>query len=1008
MNDASFPTRDLVVDLLRRISGQRRIPIATYRVQFNRDFTFRDAQGLVDYLNELGITDIYASPCFKPHPGSRHGYDICDPTRFNPDVGDEEDFAALSAVRRACGMGFILDVVPNHMGIRDASNVWWFDLLENGPSSTFASYFDVDFHPARVDLENKILLPLLEDQYGRVLENGKLRLVLEDGAFFIHYYDIKLPVAPRSYNQILSRCSEELAASLNEQHEHFLELQSIVTALNYLPTRTELAPERIAERSREKEVIKRRLAILCRSSDVIRLAMDNALRNFNGNVGEPRSFDQLDELMESQAYRLAFWRVATEEINYRRFFDINELAAIRVEVPEVFQATHRLVFHTLRDQQATGLRIDHPDGLWNPPAYFRRLQETYLLNCVNATGEARTVSEGDLREVVFHWLDQQAALPCSERTWPLYVVAEKILSQDEALPDDWAVYGTTGYDFLAEVNLLLTDSRQARQFDRIYSQFTNARSDFRQLANSCKKMIMLVAMAGEINALAHLLDRISEKNRRYRDFTLNSLTYAIREVIACLPVYRTYINTPSGPVQRDKKTIETAVSEAQKHNPRTAHEIFDFIRDTLLLSNVEDFHPEDRQGLLEFVMKFQQLTGPVMAKGVEDTAFYIYNRLVSLNEVGGRPEQFGTVVETFHGSNAGRLRSWPHSMLATSTHDTKRSEDVRARIQVLSEMPKEWQAALTRWSRLNAYHRVRLNGRAAPDRNDEYLFYQTLLGAWPEDTIETEDLEQFRKRILAYMEKVTREAKVHTSWVNPDEAYDRAVRQFVTAALDDHANNLFLRDFSQMQQRVAFYGRLNSLTQTLLKLTSPGVPDFYQGTELWDWSLVDPDNRRPVDYERRRVLLQGLKRQLSQAGQNVELILEDLLTTPTDGRLKLFLIFTVLNFRRRHVSLFNRGDYLPLSVTGEKISHVCAFARTLEANSIVVVAPRLPVGLTDGQETWPLGNKTWQKTAVEMPSEITGGTFHNLFTGEKLNIDTRHRIPVGEILHSFPLAVLAK
>jgi len=389
-------------------------------------------------------------------------------------------------------------------------------------------------------------------------------------------------------------------------------------------------------------------------------------------------------------------------------------------------------------------------------------------------------------------------------------------------------------------------------------------------------------------------------------------------VIACLPVHRTYVDAVSGPSQRDQRAIETAVAEARKQNPRTAHEIFDFIRDTLLFRNVEEFRPEDRSGLREFVMKFQQLTGPVMAKGVGDTAFYVYNRLVSLNEVGGRPEQFGADVEDFHHSNVERLQNWPHSMLATSTHDTKRSEDVRARIQVLSEIPKEWQAALTRWSRLNAYHRIRLNGTAAPDRNDEYLLYQTLLGACPDAPISTQDLQQFQGRVLAYMEKATREAKVHTNWVNPDEDYEHAVRHFVQAALDDHANNLFFRDFQQLQRRVAFYGRLNSLTQTLLKLTSPGIPDFYQGTELWDYSLVDPDNRRPVDYELRRSLLQQLEERLSQAEYDPVPVLQELLECPADGRLKLFLMLTVLNFRRRNVSLFNDGNYVPLTLSGER------------------------------------------------------------------------------------------
>ena len=677
----------------------------------------------------------------------------------------------------------------------------------------------------------------------------------------------------------------------------------------------------------------------------------------------------------------------------------------------MFKATHCLVFRMLSQHQATGLRIDHADGLWDPPAYFRRLQESYLFHSLRAACEENPVSDEGLREAVSHWLDQQAALPSGDRTWPLYVVAEKTLAEGEALPIDWAVYGSTGYDFLVEVNGLLTDPSQDRQFDRIYGQFTAAQTDFAKLANSCKKMIMLVAMAGEINALARRLDRISEKNRRYRDFTLNSLTHAIREVIACLPVHRTYVTALSGPSQHDQKAVEIAVAQARKQNPRTAHEIFDFIRDTLLFRNVEEFRPEDRSGVLEFVMKFQQLTGPVMAKGVGDTASYIYNRLVSLNEVGGRPQQFGAEVEVFHRSNEERLKNWPHSMLATSTHDTKHSEDVRARIQVLSEIPKEWQAALTRWSRLNAYNRIRVNGNAAPDRNDEYLFYQTLLGAWPDAPISTQELQQFRERVLAYMEKATREANVHTSWVNADEDYEHAVRHFVQAALDDYVNNLFLRDFQQLQQRVAFYGRLNSLTQTLLKLTSPGVPDFYQGNKLWDYSLVDPDNRRPVDYELRRELLQGLKRQLSQAEHDPMPVLQELLASPTDGRLKLFLIYTVLNFRRRNVSLFNRGSYVPLSISGEKLNHVCAFARTLDTETIVIVVPRLSVALTEGKEVWPLGNEIWQKTALTLPSEIPAGVFRNFFTGETVGTELVHQkrcFFLAKVFRSFPLALLVR
>ena len=548
-----------VAELVAEVLARQRIPCATYRLQFNPEFTLRQAQELISYLNELGISDCYASPLFKARPGSSHGYDICDHSQLNPEIGTEGELEAFTDALRDRGIGLILDVVPNHMSISSA-NAWWLDVLETGPSSRFAGYFDIDWHSVRPDLENKVLLPILEDQYGKVLESGKLHLIYEDGAFSISYYDTKLPLAPRTYSRILEKAMEKLDEVLDRQNEHFQELLSILTALSYLPPRTEVSPERIEERFREKEIIKRRIAALYGGCPNIQSVIEETVRTFNGIVGEPHSFDLLDELIDSQPYRPAFWRVATEEINYRRFFDINDLAAIRVERQEVFDDTHRLLFRLLAEGRISGLRIDHPDGLWDPPSYFRRLQENYLLHQLQA---APTLSQEppeqreQLRQALSTWLEQETSHGGTGR-WPLYVVGEKILSEGEALPSDWAIHGTTGYDFLNDVNGLFVDGNNRAAFDKVYRDFIGSSVNFNSLINSTKKMIMLVSMAGEMNALAHQLDRISEKNRWYRDFTLNGLTFALREVIACLPIYRTYISPQRLPSEQESAYIRTS------------------------------------------------------------------------------------------------------------------------------------------------------------------------------------------------------------------------------------------------------------------------------------------------------------------------------------------------------------------------------------------------------------------------------------------------------------------
>lgn len=1015
-----------VTSVVHELLASPRVPRSTYRLQFNPDFTFDHARALVDYLQDLGVSDCYASPILKPRAGSPHGYDICDHEQLNPALGTPGQFDALSGALRSHGMGLVLDTVPNHMGIGDPANVWWMDVLENGPASVYAAYFDVDWHPVKPELEHKVLLPILEDQYGRVLEAGKLRLAYEDGAFFITYYEIRLPLAPRTYSQILEYSLDRLSDLLGVESEVLQEYQSVLTALSYLPRSTETDPDKIVERQREKEVVKRRIAALYQSSDEVAAAIDEAVTAFNGNVGEPRSFDLLDALIESQSFRPAFWRVAAEEINYRRFFDINELAAIRPEDPEVFEAVHALVFELLVEGKATGLRIDHLDGLYDPAGYLRRLQETYVTYVTRARlQEVRDEMPDDevFAKRVRARIAGLFAQSCDpERVeavkWPLYVAAEKILAEGERLPRDWAVAGTTGYEFSAVTDGLFVDSQCAGAVDEIYDRFCEGRIRFSNLVNETKKMTMLVSMASEVYALSHSLERISEKNRRYRDFTLDSLTFAIREVIAGLPVYRTYITGEGSLTDRDWRYIETAVAEARRRNPRTAAEIFDFIRDTLLLRNLEDFNEEDRGLLLAWVRKFQQVTGPVMAKGVEDTAFYVYNRLISLNEVGGHPDHFGNDVETFHERNAERQQWWPHAMLCSSTHDTKRSEDVRARISVLSEMPGLWSSALERWSSINELRKLEASGAAAPDRNDEYLLYQTILGAWPMEWTVSEAVpasdavawDTFRERIKSYMNKATKEAKTHTSWVNPNEAYDHAVQEFVSKVLPDDSEDSFLADAHAFVCRLAYFGRFNALSAVALKLTVPGVPDIYQGNEMWDLSLVDPDNRRPVDFELRKRALSELRARLGSPEQR-EALLDEVMDKVIDGRVKLLLVHTLLGHRREHPSLYAEGDYVPIVARGPKAEHVVAFSRTHGDDRLVVAVPRLVYGLVGGDVRPPTGRAAWRDTELVLAGDETGETYRDVLTQRTIEVGSAQGEPalsMAELTRRFPVVVLER
>ncbi|MCZ2341926.1 MAG: malto-oligosyltrehalose synthase [Bacteroidales bacterium] len=974
----TLQTLPTVEDVVHAVAKERRVPTATYRLQMHAGFTFHDAINLVPYLAELGVSDLYLSPILMARPGSLHGYDVTDHSRMNPELGPESDFDALAETARAHGLGIVLDVVPNHMCVAHASNRWWMDILENGIGSKFSAYFDIDWYPVNPSLNEKVLLPILGDQYGTILESGQLKLGYEDGGFHFDYWETRVPLAPRTSRMILEHRLDDLDRKLGVNHPDVLELRSILTALHHLPPRTELSPAQVEERYREKAVIRRRIRDLLVASGDIRSAIEASLAEINGTPGKPETFDLLDQLVEGQSFRPAFWRVSTEEINYRRFFDINELAAIRVEDPDVFRDTHQLIVKQLATGKANGLRVDHPDGLKDPTQYFRRLQEEYVI--ARVLDRLRLTDGTEAAETV-----RQTVAKADIGT-PLFVVAEKILSEAEPLPNEWDVAGTTGYDFLNAANGLFVASGNREMFNAIYHAFLDRTVNYHELLHNCKNLIMRISMASEINSLSHQLDRISERNRRYRDFTLNALRHVIREVIASLSVYRTYI-VPGEPMSaRDRRFVEQAVADANRRNPQAADALFDFVRDTVLLENLETFREPDRPAVLEWAARFQQLTGPIMAKGVEDTAFYVFNRFVSLNEVGGHPDVFGVSIADFHRFNAARVKNWPHTMSAGSTHDTKRSEDVRARLNVLSELPEEWASAVIRWREHNLKHVTSVEEQPAPDPNDEYFLYQTLVGVWPTGAT-AETFTIFRKRMVDYTLKAVKEGKVRTSWVNPNEEYDAAIRRFVEQLLPDDPTAPFRTDVEAFVRRIEIFGYINSLSQTALRLTCPGVPDVYQGTEFWDFSLVDPDNRRPVDYGIRRATLAQV---------------ESVTAWPSDWSdpaTKLFLTRKLLRLRKEHSELFLSGEYTPLVAQGTRVEHLCAFARSMGSLTLVMVVPRLLYTLTGGDITKLMRGDIWEDTVVQLPP----GVFADVCTGRPVVG------PLGRVADLFadgPLAVL--
>jgi (1->4)-alpha-D-glucan 1-alpha-D-glucosylmutase len=922
----------------------------------------------VPYLAQLGISHCYFSPYLKTRPNSQHGYDVIDHTALNPDLGDTADYDELCRTLAEHGLNQILDIVPNHIGIMGSDSRWWLNVLEHGQASLFADYFDIDWRPVTPELENKVLVPVLGDNYGSLLVGAELRLQYDadKGELSIFYHQHRFPLDPSTYPLILQRAADSAAPKMPAGEPALIELESIIRSLNSLPPHKSSDPADREVRAHETFIAKRRLADLCASSPLIAQHVARNVATYNGIKGRRESFAPLHRLLELQAYRLAFWRVAADEINYRRFFDINDLAGLRTQNEEVLEATHRQVLTWVAEGKIQGFRIDHPDGLYDPRGYLEWLRRE-----LTAIGRPHH-----------------------------YVVVEKILAAHEHLPRGWPVQGTTGYEFSAAVNGLFVYAPAERELDRAYRSLARQEEEFDAILDRCKRRILMFHLSSELTVLANTLNRIAEERLETRDFTLNAVRAVLLELIVSFPVYRTYV-TPHHIGAQDRRHIEWAVSYARQSYGNRDEGILAFIQTLLLFELPDDVDEGYRQRAAAFTAKFQQLTAPVMAKALEDTSFYRHVRLLSLNEVGGDPRRFGTTPAAFHRLNQLRAKYWPHSMLGTSTHDSKRSEDVRARLNVLSELAETWRAQVAKWRRFNKGRR-RSADSVAPSHNDEYLFYQTVAATWPAPGDDVE-LGTYRERIEAFMTKALREAKAVTSWTNPNTEYENVVLDLVRHALRSGSGNPLIADLDAFVRELATPGYLNALGQTLLKLTSPGVPDIYQGNEIWDFSLVDPDNRRPVDFPVRREMLAALQRQCASS-DDLRRLLDDLQRNLADGRAKLYLTWRTLRLRAQYSDLFAVGAYLPLEVRGAHAEHVCAFARQHDGRTAMIAVGRWFTKLSERAADWPQRPFNWRDTHIVLPA---AATYEHVFTGERFALDDDPPVlPAATVFARFPAALL--
>lgn len=956
-------------------AGCYRVPGSTYRIQFSPSFRFQDAWELVPYLRELGITDLYASPRAKARKGSSHGYDVADAVKINSELGTEEEFEQLVQRLKHYQMEMLLDIVPNHMAA-SVENPYWLDVLESGRASIYADFFDIDWHPATSKSaflqDNRILLPILGDLYGNVLTRREIALRYDENGLFARYYEHRLPLGPKSY-LLIFRPGQDVLLNAIHSEEAKEQFRLALDRLDALPDRDLEEKDHKLERQREIADIKLALWRIYLTEHEYKQALDDLLWTLSGDPQDSRSFDSLDEILSAQVYRIAYWRIAVEEINYRRFFDINDLVGVRVEDPEVFAISHQEIVKLMREGKVAGVRIDHIDGLHDPLQYLRRLQGAVI---------------GDGAET-----DEEH----------FYVLAEKILSREESLPK-WPLAGTTGYDYLNALNGLFVNHAGLREIVHHYNRLAGVRGPFAEICYGKNKLVMETLFANEINVIGHYLGELAAQDRRARDIPLSEIRLILKEVTACLPVYRSYLRS-FAVEQRDRDLIEATLSLARARTSReeVSDAAFDFMARVLLLEPPY-YSREHRSQWLSVVMRWQQFSGPVMAKGLEDTAFYSYNALLSLNEVGGDPLRAKPPYDAaaLHQMHLSRSLEWPDTMNCTSTHDTKRSEDVRARVNVISEMAQEYHAALFRWMSLNESKRTRLRDHVVPTPSEEVLIYQSLLGAWP---LHDHELPEFRERFQACMQKCVREAKEHTSWMQPNEAHERALAAFVDALFDPAKGKRFRDDFIPFQKVVAYYGAINALSQVILKATAPGVPDFYQGMELWNFSLVDPDNRRPVDFRERIQTLEELKHR--DAEDAAELCV-DLCSHWTNGRIKLFTTYKTLEFRRAHAELFARGSYIPLKVEGTRSEIVFAFARVWKSTWCIVVAPFQMKGVVSPGESL-LTADVWGGTTITLPKGAPN-TWNHLFV--QGTVDSMHRdsgeisLPVEALLGGFPVALV--
>ncbi len=951
-----------------------RIPSSTYRVQFNLNFRFADAEALVPYLHDLGISDLYASPRFKARRGSSHGYDVADPMRINSELGTEEEFDRLVARLHQYGMGLLLDIVPNHMAASD-ENPWWMDVLENGRESPYANFFDIDWEPQGVKVatleKGRIVLPILAEPYAEILRKGAIRLRFDDRGFSFQYEDHRLPLNPRDYGDVLQAGIGSSAVSDDTARAQFEKLHSI--------SKSEVGEASSSDCRKSTFELKMTLWQLYQNDSTVHRAIDEGLRILNGNNENLTYSGLLHGLLSRQVYRLTHWKLASSEINYRRFFDINDLVGLRTEDPLVFAARHSSLIQLLQEGKVSGLRVDHIDGLWDPLEYLKRLNSIPL-----STDKTTDNQSSEFRNV--------------------YTIVEKITCGHERLPPEWEVMGTTGYDFLSASNALFVHPQGYREIEESYRRFVGTNESFADAWYRSKREAIETAFAADLELLAYRLGRIAALVPEGADIPVSELIAGLEEITGCLPVYRTYYHEDATPSEQDKSTLEKAMSEAQRRSSEEISEsAFTFLR-AVFWAKLPFDDSEVRKAWMSFITRWQQFTGGVMAKGLEDTALFRHHSLISINEVGNNPfhEQIRFESRALHEFNCDASHNRPHTMNATSTHDTKWSEDVRARVNVLSEMPREWSKHLRRWSRMNKRHKTGVYGKHVPTPNEEVLLYQVMLGIWPLESPSDVDRQSLESRLQEFLVKAAKEAKTETSWFSPNEKHESALRKFVSSLLAVSPGDPFFIDFLKLHREIAFLGACNSCSQLVLKVTVPGVPDFYQGNELWNPCLIDPDNRRPIDFRIRMAALE----QLGRSQESAETWLSSLLNNWTDGNLKLYLTSALLNFRRSHQRLFSHGSYIPLSIRGVHNQSVFAFVRALEDEWLMVLVPRLLRRLAPlGQ--FPLG-EVWSTTAIELPRSLPI-EWQDVLTGQKIDLRIEGEPEAARISTFFrhlPFAVL--